>query len=136
MQCSINNAFVAKVKGGSKLNLQIEIENDGPDTTSLRVSGEVDVFTAPKLKTAIDDSLAKGIKRLVIHLNDVEYFDSTGLGVLISTLKTLQEQQGTMILIGPTQRTLRLFDLTGVSKIFTIYDNIDEANAHETVSVP
>jgi anti-sigma B factor antagonist len=107
----------------------------GENTTALRITGEIDVFTSTTLKTAINTAIEGGSSRIVLFMENVEYLDSTGLGVLIGALKNLREKQGSLVLIAPTARVLRLFDLTGLVTVFTIYQTVEEANAHEGVAL-
>ncbi|MCC6446856.1 MAG: STAS domain-containing protein [Armatimonadetes bacterium] len=85
------------------------------------LQGEVDVYTAPKLRQEIIGLLDKGINRVVINLSGVEYLDSTGLGVLIGGLKRLKEQGGNLFLICPNPKIKRIFEITGLDKIFSMF---------------
>ena len=78
---------------------------------------------------------ADGVKHLIINLSKVEYLDSTGLGVLIGGLKRLRESEGNLTLVGPGMRILRIFEITGLDKIFDIYGSEEEAAAKEGVSL-
>lgn len=106
------------------------------DTTCLmHIEGEVDVYTAPQLKQDIVEIAERGVKHLIINLSKVEYLDSTGLGVLIGGLKRLREGEGNLVLVGPGMRILRIFEITGLDKIFDIYPTEDEAAAKVGVSL-
>ena len=106
------------------------------DTTCLLgIEGEVDVYTSPQLKQEIIKLAESGVKRLIIDLSKVEYMDSTGLGVLISGLKRLRESEGNLALVGPGVRITRIFEITGLDKIFDIYQTEAEAAAKEGVSL-
>ena len=117
------------------MNLQIETSSLGANTTALHITGEVDVFTSTSLKLAINSAINAGTDRLVLFLSEVEYLDSTGLGVLIGALKKMREKDGSLILIGPTSRVLRIFDLTGLVSVFSIYQSLDEADSGRAVPV-
>lgn len=102
-------------------------------TCVLDIEGEIDVYTSPQLKLDIVKLAESGIKTLVINLSKVEYLDSTGLGVLIGGLKRLREAGGNMIIVGPSMRILRIFEITGIDKIFGIYVTEAEAAAKEGI---
>jgi anti-sigma B factor antagonist len=104
-------------------------------TCVLAIEGEVDVYTSPQLKQEIIKLAESGLKRLIIDLSKVEYMDSTGLGVLISGLKRLRESDGNLALVGPGVRITRIFEITGLDKIFDIYQTESEAAAKEGVSL-
>ncbi len=93
------------------------------------LEGEVDVYTAPQLKQQIITLLDSGIKHVIVNLSAVDYLDSTALGVLIGGLKRLRERNGTLDLICPNQRIKRIFEITGLDKIFDIFPNEEEALA-------
>jgi anti-sigma B factor antagonist len=101
--------------------------NEG--TQALDLEGEVDVYTAPVLRQAIVEQVDGGTKHLVINLEKVEYLDSTGLGILIGGVKRLKEQGGSLRLAGPSARITRIFDITGLNKIFDVYPTEQDALA-------
>lgn len=93
------------------------------------MSGEVDLFTAPKLKEGILDLLGDDTRRLIVDLERVEFMDSTGLGVLVGALRRLKERDGTLALVCPQGPVLRVLDVTGLSKVFEIYGSVADATA-------
>jgi anti-sigma B factor antagonist len=106
------------------------------DTTNiLEIEGEIDVYTSPQLKQDIVQLAERGMKHLIIDLSKVDYLDSTGLGVLIGGLKRLREAEGNLVLVSPSMRILRIFEITGLDKIFDIYPDEEEAAAKEGVSL-
>jgi len=98
---------------------------DGITVIDLR--GEVDAFTAPKLKQEMIDQIEGGSSRLAINLADVKYLDSTGLGVLIGGLKRTRDKNGELVLICPNVRIMRIFEITGLSRIFEMFQTEQEA---------
>jgi anti-sigma B factor antagonist len=104
-------------------------------TSILEIEGEVDVYTSPQLKQDIVKLAEGGVKHVIINLSKVEYLDSTGLGVLIGGLKRLRESDGNLVLVGPGMRILRIFEITGLDKIFDIFSTEEEAAAKEGVSL-
>lgn len=93
----------------------------------IELEGEVDVYTAPQLKQQMIGLLEAGSRQVIIDLTKVEYFDSTALGVLIGGLKRMRERDGNLSLICPNPRIRRVFEITGLDKIFDIYNSVDEA---------
>ncbi len=97
--------------------------------TVLEVSGEVDVYTAPALRDRITDLLDAGRHRLVVDLAGVEFLDSTGLGVLVAGLNRAREVGGTLDLVCPQERVLKLFRITGLDEVFAVHPTVDQAVA-------
>lgn len=95
------------------------IEVDG--WTVLEVTGEVDVATAPTFRERLVSLVSSGHTRLIIDLTPTEFLDSTGLGVLVGALKRIREADGELALVVPQERLVKLFDITGLSKVFTIF---------------
>lgn len=111
------------------MNLKVEQSSPREGITTVSLQGEVDVYTSPRVKQEIVDLLNAGKSRLVIDLNSVEYLDSTGLGVLIGGLKRAKERDGDLKLVCDNQRILRVFEITGLTKIFDIVPTEAEAVA-------
>ena len=86
------------------------------------LNGEIDVYTSPKVKEAITDLIDKGHYSIAINLENVRYIDSTGLGVLIGGLKRVREHSGTVHLVCTNPQIRKIFDITGLAKIFGIFD--------------
>ncbi|MBW3621926.1 MAG: STAS domain-containing protein [Armatimonadetes bacterium] len=98
--------------------------------TVIDLRGEVDAFTAPKLKQEIINLIERGTTKLAVNLADVKYLDSTGLGVLIGGLKRTRDRGGELVLICPNVRIMRIFEITGLSRIFEMFQSEAEALDH------
>jgi anti-sigma B factor antagonist len=109
------------------MQLKVETRQAEDGVAVIALGGEVDVYTSPRLKQEMVDLLNKGTSRLVIDLSGVQYLDSTGLGVLIGGLKRARERDGDLRLICDNMRILRIFEITGLTKIFDIYSSETEA---------
>src|SRR5256885_16349233 len=109
------------------MNLRVETRTPREGITVISLGGEVDVYTSPRLKQEILDLLNGGTSKLVVDLTGVEYLDSTGLGVLIGGLKRARERDGDLKLICDNLRILRIFEITGLTKIFDIFRTESEA---------
>lgn len=82
--------------------------------------GEIDIYTSPKFKELLNELIEEKKADLVIDGNDLDYIDSTGLGVLISALKKLKEEGYKIILKNIKPNINKLFDITGLNKVFVI----------------
>ena len=106
------------------LGLDVD-EHEG--VTVLAVHGEVDVYTAPRLREKLVELVAQGRYRIVVDLEGVEFLDSTGLGVLVGGLKRLRSHDGDLALVCTQHRILKVFEITGLTKVFTIHDSVQAA---------
>jgi anti-sigma B factor antagonist len=113
--------------GDSSMQLKVETRTPREGVAVIALDGEVDVYTSPRLKQEMVDLLNRGQVHLVVDLNEVAYLDSTGLGVLIGGLKRAREREGDLRLICENMRILRIFEITGLTKIFEIDKDEEEA---------
>lgn len=97
--------------------------------TIVSVGGEIDVYTAPKLRDKITELVGDGRYQIVIDMEAVEFLDSTGLGVLVGGLKKVRAHDGTLELVCNQDRLLKIFRITGLAKVFVIHDSADAALA-------
>ena len=93
------------------------------------VEGEIDVYTAPRLRQTLIDLVEWGATDIVVDMEKVDFLDSTGLGVLVGGLKRVKDREGTMKLVATQDRILKIFDITGLSKVFPIFGSLDQALA-------
>ena len=110
------------------MDLGFEVDQHG-DYTVLAVRGEVDVYTAPRLRERLIELVSQGSHQVVVDLEGVDFLDSTGLGVLVGGLKRLRSHDGDMILVCTQPRILKVFEITGLTKVFSIHDSVESATA-------
>lgn len=96
-------------------------------TRVLDVKGEIDVYTAPQFKEAVNDVLASGQKHLLINMAGVTYMDSSGFGALLSATKRLRPLGGGVTLIKCNSAIDRILRITKLNSIFGTYDDLGEA---------
>lgn len=110
------------------MDLSLSTRDEG-DWTVVAVGGEIDVYTAPKLRETLVDLVNVGRFRLVVDLEAVDFLDSTGLGVLVGGLKRLRAHDGTLRVVCTQERLLKIFRITGLTKVFPIHGSVEEAVA-------
>lgn len=99
------------------------------DVTIVTVSGEVDVYTAPQLRSALEERIAAGHTAFIVDLQDVGFLDSTGLGVLVGRLKAVKKLNGWLRVVCTNERILRLFGITGLDRVLPIHESVESALA-------
>lgn len=109
------------------MDIKVNVRETDTETHIVELAGEIDVYTSPKVKDALGELIDRGVYNLVIDLEKVRYIDSTGLGVLIGGLKRVREHGGTVNLVCTNPQIKKIFDITGLVKIFGIYDSEDAA---------
>lgn len=108
------------------MDLTLEHRKVG-DRTVLEVGGEIDVYTAPKLRERLVELVGEGNYKIIVDMTKVEFLDSTGLGVLVGGLKRVRSHDGQLALVCNQERIYKIFRITGLTKVFPIYDSTDEA---------
>lgn len=101
------------------MNMKIDI-NKEDDKTVVLVAGEIDAYTAPKLREALLPLAEEENPQITVNLKNVSYMDSTGLGVFVGLLKNVRKNNGNLHLVELTDRLERLFSITGLSDIIDI----------------
>ena len=93
------------------------------------VRGEIDMYTAPRLRELLIDLVSKGSYQLVVNLGKVGFLDSTGLGVLVGGLRRVRVHDGSLDLACTQQPILKILKITGLTEVFGIYQTVDQAIA-------
>jgi len=111
------------------MELTLNVHSEPPGFTVIEVGGEIDVYTAPKLREGLVSLVESGTYELIVDMESVEFLDSTGLGVLVGGLKRVRAHDGWIDLVCTQSRILRIFRITGLNRVFSIYDTVAEAVA-------
>ena len=101
------------------------IDRDGRAVV-VRLQGELDLYNAPDVRGALLDSCAEEPARLVVDLTDVEFVDSTALGVLVEARAKMADGRA-FILAAPGMETRRALEVSGLDRHFSIHASRDEA---------
>lgn len=99
------------------------------DLGVVTLSGEVDIFTAPRFKDALVELLDDGVRRLVVDLAAVTFIDSTALGVLIGGVRRVHAAGGAMTIVVTTRPVERVLTVTGLDRVFSMHETREEAVA-------
>jgi anti-sigma B factor antagonist len=108
--------------------MDLDVESTLRDgATVLFLRGEIDVYTAPRLRQSIVDLVEAGTPHIVVDMSRVDFLDSTGLGVLVEGLKRIRSREGTLSIIATQEKIRKIFDITGLNKAFPIYRSVEDA---------
>ncbi|MEY9875710.1 anti-sigma B factor antagonist [Streptacidiphilus sp. MAP12-33] len=118
----------ARQGAGGSVDLSLSTRSVG-DRTVVEVGGEIDVYTAPKLREQLVELVNEGHYHLIVDMEGVDFLDSTGLGVLVGGLKRVRAHEGSLRLVCNQERILKIFRITGLTKVFPIHGSVDEAVA-------
>jgi anti-sigma B factor antagonist len=104
-------------------------ERSDSDVPVIAVTGEIDVATAPQLRESLQGVIATGKTTIVLDLLGVTFLDSTALGVLVGALKRCRESGGDLQVVVAEPRILKIFEITGLTSVFTIVDSLTAAGS-------
>ncbi len=117
-----------------ELSIDLKTENGG-ESLVFKLGGSLDLATAPTVRAALGDANENGCKDLIVDLTQLEFLDSTGLGVLIGAHRRAAERAGSFRLIVVEGPISRLLNITGLIGVFAVYHSIEDARRdHARVS--
>ena len=109
------------------MNFHIQDEEIDADTHVIELGGEVDLYTAPEFKERMVQVIEQGKKQVVVDLSKATFIDSTTLGVLVGGVKRLRTNDGQLSLVCSDRNITKIFEITGLDRVFTIYPSREEA---------
>ncbi|WP_163102429.1 anti-sigma factor antagonist [Peribacillus alkalitolerans] len=101
------------------MNITIDVK-DVDAKVEVKVKGEIDAYTAPKLRESLFPLSEQEKVKMTVNLSEVTYMDSTGLGVFVGLFKNVRAYNGDFAIEGLSDRLKRLFDITGLGDIINI----------------
>jgi anti-sigma B factor antagonist len=109
------------------VNFNIQDEEIDSETHVIQLGGEVDLYTAPEFKERLVELIENGKTKIVVDLSEATFIDSTTLGVLVGGVKRLRPAGGSLALVCSDQNITKIFEITGLDRVFPIHDTRDEA---------
>ena len=111
------------------MNFSISDEEIDAETQVIALGGEIDLYTAPEFKERMVALIEDGKKRIIVDLSSATFIDSTTLGVLVGGVKRLRPAGGSLALVCTDQNITKIFEITGLDRVFPIHATRDEALA-------
>src|SRR5881398_3820459 len=111
------------------MNFDIKTEQLSGDAFVISLTGEVDLYTAPEVKQQLLEVIGQGAKEVVVDFSGTTFIDSTTLGVLVGGVKRLRTNDGQLSLVCSDRNITKIFEITGLDRVFSIYPTRDEALA-------
>src|ERR1700736_2412188 len=111
------------------MNFDIKTEQLSGDSYVISLAGEVDLYTAPEFKQQLLEVIGQGGKEVVVDFTNTTFIDSTTLGVLVGGVKRLRSNDGQLSLVCSDRNIAKIFEITGLDRVFTIHQSRDEAIA-------
>lgn len=97
------------------------------DTLIIYLTGDIDQHVVSNMRSEIDLTIRQNnIKNIIFDFKEVEFMDSSGLGMILSRYKSIKQTEGELMLSNVSENTMRLFDMVGIRKIIKIYDTVED----------
>ena len=109
------------------MNFDIKTEQISDDAYVISLAGEVDLYTAPEFKQQLLEVIGQGGKHVIVDFTSTTFIDSTTLGVLVGGVKRLRTNDGQLSLVCSDRNITKIFEITGLDRVFAIYATRDEA---------
>ena len=90
------------------------------------LGGELDLYNAEQVRTALVTACTDSPERIIVDLAEVDFMDSTALGVLIEARTKLDNRQA-FLLAAPGVETKRALQISGLDRHFTVHNTVSEA---------
>jgi anti-sigma B factor antagonist len=94
-----------------------------------RVAGELDAYTAPDLRDALDELVEGDSSWIIADLTELTYLDSTGLGILVGTAKKCRQAGGDLAVACARKNLLKIFQISGTQEILNVVPDVEAATA-------
>lgn len=95
----------------------------------LHLEGELDTYNCGQLRSALVEQVENNHNRIIVDMSAVDYIDSTGLGSLVGGLKRVSEHGGSMKIVCDNPQIVKVFEITGLDKVFAIFKTREAALA-------
>jgi anti-sigma B factor antagonist len=109
------------------MNLKVTTARLGADSYIVALAGELDIGTSDRLEEELDALLESGARRLVVDMLGITFLGSVGLGLLTKAATRARAAGGECVLVSDDPRILRVFELTGLDRVFRIERSLMEA---------
>ena len=103
---------------------------------TIKISGEIDHHTAKSIRENADrDIFYHRVKNTVIDLSEVDFMDSSGLGLIMGRYSLMQKLGGELTLRNPHERIVQIFTMAGLQRMVKIEDSEEKAKEGRNLTV-
>ncbi|MFI7080389.1 STAS domain-containing protein [Micromonospora sp. NPDC049903] len=110
------------------MTLQVSARS-GQGCTVVQVQGDLDMATSPQLRDTLQKLIDAGDRQVVVDMAGVGFMDSSALGALVVTFKSLRAVDGRLSLAAVQPGVRRVLSITSVDRVIDIYDDVPTAEA-------
>lgn len=108
-------------------SVTMEVRKVGSATSAMDIHGEINAAAEPVLMDAYNQACAQGARTILLNFSDLDYMNSSGIGLLVTLLIRVRRQNQRLAAFGLNEHYTQIFELTRLNEAITIY--VDEAEA-------
>lgn len=110
-------------------NLRMTVEQLNGKVSVIRIAGDITAAAENKLMDAYSQASSNGTRGIILDFNELEYMNSSGIGLLVTLLVRAKRQDQKLMAVGLSDHYKQIFELTRLNEAITIHDSTDEAKA-------
>ena len=99
------------------------------DVYIIELDGDIDHHTSEIIKRKIYMNTNRYVNKMIIDLSNVEFMDSSAIGMILGRYREIEERKGKIALTGIKGNMERIFNLSGLYKIIKKFDTVNDALA-------
>lgn len=99
----------------------------GAAIQEVRITGYLDAHTVDAFEQTIEELLDHPCNKFILDLGELGYISSAGIGALMLFLQQLRRRDGDLVLLNPAPKVLKVLDLLGFTRVFTIAQDREDA---------
>ncbi|MFD3446934.1 STAS domain-containing protein [Microbacteriaceae bacterium 4G12] len=107
--------------------MEYTVKDLGGGVAVLHLDGRLNMTSASRLREAVTSTVANGHPRIAVDLADVDFMDSSGLGALISGLKTARQAGGDLRIAAPSEQVKLVLQLTNMERVLLAHERAETA---------
>ena len=113
----------------SKVNVTMNVRKASAATSIVDIHGEINAFAENSLMDAYTQASSAGAKNILLNFSELEYMNSSGIGLLVTLLIRAKRQNQRLVACGLSEHYQQIFQLTRLNEAITIFPNEAEALA-------
>jgi anti-sigma B factor antagonist len=110
-----------------KSNVTVSVRKVTPTTSVFDIDGEVTGYAEEVLMDAYNRASMQGAKNITLNFTDLDYMNSSGIGLLVTLLVRIQRQKQKLLAFGLSEHYKQIFELTRLNEAIGIYETEEEA---------
>jgi len=119
----------------TQANISITVNNLSSTTSVLNIKGDINSFAEDVLMSAYNEATSNGTVNIILNFSELEYMNSSGIGLLVTMLIRVQRQKQNLLAYGLTEHYRQIFELTRLNEAISIYPTEAEALQAAKVAV-